>query len=285
MGRMAGKVAVVSGAARGQGRSHARMLAAEGADIIAIDICADIATNEYPLARPEDLDETARLVEKEGRTAITAIADVRDRVALSEAIDRAVDELGHLDVVVANAGIAPLSSPEAQAWVDAVDVDLIGVMNLIHVSLKHLQSGSSVIATGSLAAYLSMMRSDGGGPSGGAGYQFSKQVIAHYVNDLALTLAPNGIRVNALHPTNVNTDMLQSPPMYRAFRPDLTDPTRADAELAFPVMNAMSIPYVEPEDVSELVLFLASDASRYLTGQQIKIDAGGYLKKVPWSGT
>jgi hypothetical protein len=129
------------------------------------------------------------------------------------------------------------------------------------------------------------VRSDGGGPSGGAGYQFSKQVVAHYVNDLALTLAPKGIRVNALHPTNVNTDMLQSPPMYRAFRPDLPEPTRADAELAFPVMNAMPIPYIEPEDVSELVLFLASDASRYLTGQQIKIDAGGFLKKVPWSGT
>jgi len=285
MGRMAGKVAVVSGAARGQGRSHARMLAAEGADIVAIDLCEDIATNEYPLARPEDLEETARLVEKEGQTAITAIADVRDRVALSEVIDRAVAELGHLDVVVANAGIAPLNSPEAQAWVDAVDVDLIGVINVIHVSLKHLQSGSSIIATGSLAAYLAMMRSDGGAPSGGAGYQFSKQVVAHYVNDLALTLAPKGIRVNALHPTNVNTDMLQSPPMYRAFRPDLPEPTRADAELAFPVMNAMPIPYIEPEDVSELVLFLASDASRYVTGQQIKVDAGGFLKKVPWPGT
>jgi NAD(P)-dependent dehydrogenase (short-subunit alcohol dehydrogenase family) len=261
------------------------MLAAEGADIIAIDLCEDIATNEYPLARPEDLDETARLVEKEGRTAITAIADVRDRAALSDAIDRAVVELGHLDVVVANAGIAPLNTKEAQAFVDAVDVDLIGVMNLIHVSLKHLGSGSSIIATGSLAAYLSMMRSQRGAPAGGSGYQFSKQVVAHYVNDLALTLAPQGIRVNAVHPTNVNTDMLQSPPMYRAFRPDLDNPTRADAELAFPVMNAMPIPYIEPEDVSELVLFLASEASRYLTGEQIRLDAGGFLKKVPWSGT
>jgi len=285
MGRVAGKVAVVSGAARGQGRSHARMLAAEGADIIAIDLCEDIATNEYQLARPEDLDETARLVEKEGRTAITAVADVRDRAALSDAIDRAVAELGHLDVVVANAGIAPLNTKDAQAFVDAVDVDLIGVINLIHVSLKHLQSGSSIIATGSLAAYLSMMRSEGGAPAGGSGYQFSKQVVAHYINDLALTLAPQGIRANAVHPTNVNTDMLQSPPMYRAFRPDLDNPTRADAELAFPVMNAMPIPYIEPEDVSELVLFLASDASRYLTGEQIRLDAGGFLKKVPWPGT
>ena len=110
MGRVTGKVAVVSGAARGQGRSHARMLAAEGADIIAIDLCEDIETNEYPLARPEDLDETARLVEKEGQRVVTEIADVRDRAALSAAIDRGVAELGHLDVVVANAGICPLTA-------------------------------------------------------------------------------------------------------------------------------------------------------------------------------
>ncbi len=134
MGRVTGKVAVISGAARGQGRSHARMLAAEGADIIAVDLCADIETNEYPLARPEDLDETARLVEKEGQRVVTAIADVRDRGALSAAIDQGVAELGHLDVVVANAGICPLTAGlPPQAFADAVDVDLIGVLNLVHV--------------------------------------------------------------------------------------------------------------------------------------------------------
>jgi SDR family mycofactocin-dependent oxidoreductase len=286
MGRVEGKVALISGAARGQGRSHARLLAAEGADIIAIDVCADIETNEYPLARPEDLDETARLVEKEGRTAHTAIVDVRDRAALSAAVDRGVAELGRLDIVVANAGIAPLTPGlPPQAFVDAVDVDLVGVLNLVHASIKHLGAGASIIATGSLAAYMASQNAGGMelGPGGG-GYAFAKQVVAHYANDLALHLAPSNIRVNAIHPTNVNTDMLHSPPMYRAFRPDLTEPTRADAELAFPVINGMPTPYIEPEDVSEAVLFLASDAARYVTGQQLRVDAGGGLKVRPWSG-
>src|ERR1700748_32886 len=150
MGRVTGKVAVVSGAARGQGRSHARMLAAEGADIIAVDLCADIETNEYPLARPEDLDETARLVEKEGQRAYTEIADVRDRAALSAAIDRGVAELDHLDIVGANAGICTLpASMPPQAFVGAVDVDLLGVLSLVHASMKHLKAGASIIATGS----------------------------------------------------------------------------------------------------------------------------------------
>jgi SDR family mycofactocin-dependent oxidoreductase len=286
MGRVTGKVALISGAARGQGRSHARMLAAEGADIIAVDLCEDIETNEYPLARPEDLDETARLVEKEGRRAVTAIADVRDRAALSAAIDRGVGELGHLDIVVANAGICPLTAGlPPQAFADAVDVDLVGVLNLVHSSLKHLQAGASIVVTGSVAAFMASMNTSGidGGP-GGAGYAFAKQVVAHYVNDFALALAPKYIRMNAIHPTNVNTDMLHSPPMYRAFRPDLAHPSREDAELSFPVIQAMPIPYVEPEDISEAVVFLASDAARYITGQQLRVDAGGFLKVKPWSG-
>lgn len=286
MGRVEGKVAVISGAARGQGRSHARLLAAEGADIIAIDLCQDIATNDYPLARPEDLDETARLIEKEGRKAYTVIADVRDRAALSAAVDAGVAEFGRLDIVLANAGIAPLTKGgPRQAFVDAVDVDLVGVLNLVHSSLKHLKAGASIIATGSLAASLSSGNTSGmdAGP-GGAGYGFAKQVVSHYVNNLALQLAPEFIRVNAVHPTNVNTDMLHSTPMYRAFRPDLENPAREDAELTFPLINAMPVPYVEPEDVSEAVLYLASDAARYVTGQQLRIDAGGAVKAIPWSG-
>ena len=286
MGRVAGKVALISGAARGQGRSHAQLLAAEGADIIAVDICADISTNEYPLSRPEDLDETARLVEKEGRRAHTEIADVRDRAALSAAIDRGVAEFGHLDVVVANAGIAPLTAGSGiEAFVDAVDVDLLGVLNLVHASVKHLQSGASVVVTGSMAAALAAANTGGiDAGSGGAGYGFAKQVVAHYVNDLALQMAPKNIRVNAVHPTNVNTDMLHSAPMYRAFRPDLPNPTREDAELVFPILQAMPIPFVEPEDISELVLFLASDAARYVTGQQIAVDAGCGVKARTWRG-
>src|ERR1700732_3549773 len=219
MGRVTGKVAVISGAARGQGRSHARLLAAEGADIIAVDLCADIETNEYPLARPEDLDDTAACVEKEGQRVFTEIADVRDRAALSAAVDRGVAELGHLDIVVANAGICPLTAGlPAQAFADAVDVDLGGVLNLVHASLKHLDSGASIIVIGSNAAFMSSMNTTGidGGP-GGSGYAFAKIAAAHYVNDFARTLAPFSIRMNAVHPTNVNTDMLQRAPVYRDF--------------------------------------------------------------------
>jgi NAD(P)-dependent dehydrogenase (short-subunit alcohol dehydrogenase family) len=249
-------------------------------------LCADIETNEYPLARPEDLDETARLVEKEGQRAYTEIADVRDRAALSAAIERGVAELGHLDIVVANAGICPLTAGlPPQAFADAVDVDLVGVLNLVHTSLKHLHAGASIIVIGSNAAFMSSMNTSGidGGPGGG-GYAFAKQVVAHYVNDFALALAPKYIRMNAIHPTNCNTDMLHSPPMYRAFRPDLQNPTREDAEVVFPVIQGMPIPYVEPEDISEAVVFLASDAARYITGQQLRVDAGGFLKVKPWSG-
>jgi SDR family mycofactocin-dependent oxidoreductase len=286
MGRVDGKVALISGAARGQGRSHAQLLAAEGADIIAVDICADIPTNEYPLSRPEDLDETARLVEKEGQRAHTEIADVRDRVALAAAIDRGVAEFGKLDIVVANAGIAPLTAGSGiEAFVDAVDVDLVGVLNLVHASVKHLTAGASVVITGSMAAALAANNTGGiDAGAGGAGYGFAKQVVAHYVNDLALQMAPKSIRVNGVHPTNVNTDMLHSAPMYRAFRPDLQEPTREDAELVFPILQAMPIPYVEPEDISELVLFLASDAARYVTGQQIAVDAGCGVKARAWRG-
>ncbi|MCP3811892.1 SDR family oxidoreductase, partial [Mycobacteriaceae bacterium Msp059] len=226
------------------------------------------------------------LIEKEGRKAYTVIADVRDRAALSAAVDAGVAEFGRLDIVLANAGIAPLTKGgPRQAFVDAVDVDLVGVLNLVHSSLKHLKAGASIIATGSLAASLSSGNTSGmdAGP-GGAGYGFAKQVVSHYVNNLALQLAPEFIRVNAVHPTNVNTDMLHSTPMYRAFRPDLENPAREDAELTFPLINAMPVPYVEPEDVSEAVLYLASDAARYVTGQQLRIDAGGAVKAIPWSG-
>jgi NAD(P)-dependent dehydrogenase (short-subunit alcohol dehydrogenase family) len=166
-----------------------------------------------------------------------------------------------------------------------VDVDLVGVLNLVHTSLKHLHAGASIIVIGSNAAFMSSMNTTGidGGP-GGAGYAFAKIAAAHYVNDFALALAKFSIRMNAVHPTNVNTDMLHSAPMYRAFRPDLKNPTREDAEPVFPLVQAMPIPYVEPEDISEAVLFLASDAARYITGQQLRVDAGGFLKVKPWSG-
>lgn len=282
MGKLDNKIAVVSGAARGQGRSHAIALAAQGADVIIFDICADLEGNTYPLSRPADLDETALLVEKEGARCFSAICDVRERSAVWQTIADAVEEMGHLDIVVANAGICPMGKRQTlQSWSDTIDTDLVGVFNVIQASMPHLNDGASVIATGSLAAQLGSATNQG---PGGSAYSLAKQMVAHYVNDLSVQLAKRMIRVNALHPTNVNTDMLHNEGMYRVFRPDLASPTRDDAELSFPAMQAMPVPYIEPYDVSAAVVFLASDDARYITGTQMRIDAGGYVKTKPWKG-
>ncbi|QSE88326.1 mycofactocin-coupled SDR family oxidoreductase [Rhodococcus pseudokoreensis] len=282
MNRVAGKVVLITGAARGQGRSHAVHLADEGADIIAFDLCEDIASNEYPLATEADLAETGRLVEKAGRRVVTAKVDVRDRAALRRELDAAVATLGRLDVVVANAGIAPLGNDvPVDGFVDAFDVDFVGVVNTIHSALPHLDAGASIIATGSVAGLVPQTGLNGQqalqGP-GGDGYGLAKKMLWTYTNSLALTLGPKSIRVNAIHPTNCNTDMLQSPPMFRTFRPDLENPTAEDAKVTFPFMQAMPTPWVEPEDVSHAVVFLSSDESRFVTGQQLRVDAGAGLK-------
>jgi SDR family mycofactocin-dependent oxidoreductase len=282
-GRLEGKVAFITGAARGQGRSHAIRLAEEGADIVAVDICAQIESNPYPLSTPEDLEETVQLVEKLDRRIVARQADVRVREQLRDALDAGVRELGHLDVVVANAGILPMAmgEPDAMDFVDAVDVELVGVMNAVAVSLPHLPEGASIIVTGSTAG---LMSGGGGGVSnpvmgpGGAGYGWSKRTLVSYVEQMALHLAPRFTRVNAIHPTNCNTHLLHNDGLYSIFRPDVEHPTRDDVLPAFVAFQAMPIPYVEPQDISNLVLFLASDESRYITGQQIRVDAGSLLK-------
>jgi SDR family mycofactocin-dependent oxidoreductase len=280
MGRVQGKVAFVTGAARGQGRSHAVRLAEEGADIIAVDLCRDIESIQYPMSTPEDLRETARLVEKQGRRIVAVEADVREPAQLKAAVERGIDELGHLDIVVAQAGIAGMrGEPQLQAWIDVIGTNLVGVINAIHAGLPHLGEGGSIIATGSVAALMIVrpMPQVGIDP-GGVAYMVAKQSLSHFVHELATNLAPRSIRANVVHPTNVNTPMLQSGPMYRSFRPDLENPTREDAEAAFPAQQAMPIPYVEPVDISNAVLYLASDEARYVTGMQLRVDAGGYLK-------
>jgi SDR family mycofactocin-dependent oxidoreductase len=280
VGRVQGKVAFVTGAARGQGRSHAVRLAEEGADIIAVDLCHDIETLGYPLAKPEDLEETAKLVEKTGRSIVTAQADVREAAQLREALERGIAEFGKLDIVVAQAGIAGMKGdPPLQAWIDVINTNLIGTINAIQVALPHLGDGASIVATGSTAALMDVSKNDNpGADPGGTAYLHSKRLLSQYVHNLATELAPLGIRANVIHPTNCNTPMLQSEPMYRAFRPDLEHPTREDAEPVFGVQQAMKIPFIEPEDISNAILWLASDEARYVTGMQLRVDAGGYLK-------
>jgi NAD(P)-dependent dehydrogenase (short-subunit alcohol dehydrogenase family) len=181
---------------------------------------------------------------------------------------------------VANAGICPLGEGlPVEAFIDAVDVDLVGVINAVHVALPRLDEGASIIMTGSVAGLLSSA-SSGSGPQGlgGAGYNLAKRVIVEYSTTLAVKLAPKSIRVNAVHPTNCNTDMLQSDPMYKTFRPDLANPTVAEAEEGFRSFQAMPVPWVEPADISYAVLYLASDESRYVTGLQLPVDAGATIK-------
>jgi len=280
MGRVQGKVAFVTGAGRGQGRSHAVRLAEEGADIIAVDLCHNVATVRYPLATSDDLKETARLVEKLDRRIVAVEADVRERAQLIAALDRGIAELGRLDIVVAQAGIlSQKAEQQLQAWTDVVDTNLIGIINAVHAALPHLTSGASVIATGSTAAYMNVlpMQQVGTDP-GGVAYMVAKRLLSQFMHDLARELAPRQIRANVIHPTNVNTDMLHNEGMYRSFRPDLEAPTREDATPAFHVQQAMPIPWIEPVDISNAVLFLASDEARYVTGMQLRVDAGGYLK-------
>ena len=280
MGRVEGKVAFVTGAARGQGRAHAVRLAEEGADIIAVDLCHDLSTIVYPLSRPEDLEETARLVEKAGRTVVTAQGDVREASQLRAAIEEGIAALGKLDIVVAQAGVMGAEGkPELQAWSDVINTNLVGSINAIQESLPHLREGASIIAVGSTSAMMDFAKKDNPGRDpGGTAYVHSKRALSAYVHDLATELAPRGIRANVVHPTNVNTAMLQSESMYRVFRPDMEHPTREDAEPVFAVQQAMKIPYVEPEDISNAVLWLASDEARYVTGVQLRVDGGGYLK-------
>jgi SDR family mycofactocin-dependent oxidoreductase len=276
------KAIFITGAARGQGRAHAVRLASEGADIIAVDLCEDIATNGYPLATEADLDETVRQVEKLGRRIVAHRADVRDPAALKAAVAEGVAELGRLDAVVAQAGIAPLGPQQtAQAFLDAVTVDFNGVVHAVDAALPHLPDGASIVATGSIAGLIPATVDNPANGPGGLGYSFAKRQVAAFVHDLATVLLSRRIRVNAVHPTNVNTDMLNSDLMYRSFRPDLENPTREDALPSFPATTGFGVPYVEPENISDMVLFLVSDESRYVTGMQMRVDAGGYVKRRP----
>ncbi|MEX5637578.1 mycofactocin-coupled SDR family oxidoreductase [Parafrankia sp. FMc2] len=275
-GRVSDKVALITGAARGQGRSHAIHLAREGADIIAVDYCTSFDTVSYPMATEEDLRQTVKEVEALGRRIISIQADVRDQPAMQQAMADGIAELGKLDVVVANAGICAMAKEQPlQAWVEVSGVNFGGVLNTLNAAIPHLKAGASMVVTGSLAALLP------GGPSpepGGMAYMWAKRSLVSLVHDLALVLAPHLIRLNGVHPTNCDTDMLQHEEMYQSFRPDLEHPTREDATQAFPVLQSMPVPWVEPADVSQVIVFLASDESRYVTGQFINCDAGGHLK-------
>lgn len=275
MGMLDGQVALITGAARGQGRSHALRLAAEGADIIAIDACTPIATAPYAMSTKADLAETVRQVEALDRRAVSRRADVRDLPGLQTAVDEAVTELGRLDIVVANAGIFSVGASDTldlQTWQDMVDVNLTGVWLTTKVAVPHVVAGGrggSVVLISSIAGRKGM--------AGFAHYVAAKHGVVGLMRTLANELAPHMIRVNSVHPTNVDTPMIQNTATRRLFV-DAEEPTREAFATAATQMNALPVPWVEAEDISSAVLFLTSDMSRYVTGIELPVDAGYHVK-------
>jgi (+)-trans-carveol dehydrogenase len=275
-GRVEGKVAFITGAARGQGRSHAVRLAEEGADIIAVDVCNQIESVPYPMATPEDLTETVRLVEALDRRIVAVRADVRDGDALKAVLDDGVSQLGRLDIVSVNAGIYTLGQAvdlSHQEWKDVIDVNLTGAWNTARMAIPHLIAGArggSIVFTGSSTALRTHQNT--------AHYTSTKAGIVGLMRTLALELAPHFIRVNAIHPAGVDTPMIQNEATYRRFRPDVENLTREEFAEAHQGLMLLPIPWMDPVDISNALLFLASDESRYITGAELSVDAGLVIK-------
>lgn len=277
MGRLDGKVAFVTGAARGQGRSHALRLAQEGADIIAIDIEDQIGSVPYDMSTPADMEETVRQIEALDRRIVASKADVRDFAQVKAALDDGVAQLGKLDIVSANAGIFSFGTMEELSdteWDELHDVNLKGVWHTAKAAIPHLRAngGGSMILTSSSAGVKAV-------PNIGH-YVAAKHGVIGLMKTLALELAADSIRVNTVNPTSVNTDMIQNKATYELFAPDLPEAERTKETVGqrFQGMNALPIPWVEPVDISNAVLFLASDEARYITGVVFPVDAGQLIK-------
>ena len=282
MGRVEGKVALITGAARGQGRSHAITLAREGADIIALDLCAQIDDVPYPMATKEDLDRTVSEVEALDRRIVARQADVRDIEALSAVVAEGLDTFGRLDIVCANAGITgaylPLASlaDRARQFRTVIDVNLTGVFFTVEACKQAIIDGGrggSVIITSSLAGLRAL--------GAGGGYTESKHGLVGLMRSAAHELAPHLIRVNSIHPTNVDTPMVVNQAIGHMLRPDKGGKdvvTKEDLGEAFAPMNLMPVAFLDSSDISNAVLFLASDESRYITGVTLPVDAGAAIK-------
>ncbi len=276
MGQLDGKVAFISGIARGQGRSHALTLAREGADIIGFDLCGKPASTPYPGSTPEDLDETRDLIEAVGRKVVTGIADVRDFNSIARVFEDGIAHFGRVDIVVANAGICAggLSwEITEQDWREMLDINLTGVWNTVRAAVPILieqGDGGSIVMTGS---------ADGikGHPHISA-YTASKFGVNGLMQSMALELGQYNIRVNSINPGQVDTNMIGNEFVWGLFRPDLEHPTREDVIDVFKNVNVLPIPWMEPQDVSNAVLYLVSDAARYVTAHAQVVDAGNLLK-------
>ncbi|WP_422745974.1 mycofactocin-coupled SDR family oxidoreductase [Mycobacterium sp. WMMD1722] len=276
-GRVEGKVAFITGAARGQGRAHAVRLAQEGADIIAVDICKQIDSVRIPLSTPEDLAETADMVKNLDRRIYTAEVDTRDFGALQAAVGAGVEQLGRLDIIVANAGIGnggeTLDKTGQDDWDDMIDVNLGGVWKTVKAGVPHILAGGrggSIILTSSVGGIKAY-------PHCGH-YVAAKHGVVGLMKTFAVELGAQNVRVNSVHPTNVNTPLFMNDGTMKLFRPDLENPGPDDVKVVGQLMHTLPIGWVEPEDIANAVLFLASDEARYITGVQLPVDGGSCLK-------
>jgi SDR family mycofactocin-dependent oxidoreductase len=276
-GRFDGKVAYITGAARGQGRAHAIRLAGDGATIVGVDLCEQIGTVDYPMSTRDDLDQTAKLVEQVGGQMLALVGDVRDRECLEEVYREGIATFGRIDYVVANAGIMPIWGRHAdtmQAWQDCLDVLLTGVLNTLEPAWPRMVeqgTGGSIVITGSMAGVVPTMRTLGGRTLGLLGYSAAKAALTNLMRNYASMLAYHQIRVNILHPTGVNTPMIDNEMARDRFA------TANDEDLKT-IVNAIPVDAVEPADVANAVAWLCSDESRYFTGSEMRIDAGADLR-------
>lgn len=271
-GRLTNKIALITGAARGIGRAQAVRFAEEGADIVAVDVCGPIDTVHVPSSTPDDLAETASLVERAGGRVVTEIVDVRDSEELRAAADRGAAELGGIDIVCATAGVTSRGNAvelSEAAWRIMLDVNLTGVWNTCTASAPHLISrgAGSMVLVSSIAGLRGLI--------GVAHYTAAKHGVVGLMRSLAHDLAPHGVRVNCVHPTNVDTPLIQNGLVRSGFRPDLDrPPTRDEFAAAATRMNLLAVPWVQPVDVANASLFLVSDEARYITAVSLPVDAG-----------
>jgi SDR family mycofactocin-dependent oxidoreductase len=259
-----GKVAFITGAARGQGRAHAVKLASAGADVIAIDVCEQISSVPYPMATLDDLAETVESVKATGSRIVAQRADVRDAESLNAALQAGLDAFGRLDIVVANAGIAPMTI--ADGWQDVIDVNLTGVYNTVAIAAPTMvaqDSGGAIVLISSAAG----LAGTGTNDAGSIGYTAAKHGVVGLMRVYANLLAPHSIRVNSIHPSAVDTPMINND-----FARQWIEKSTQGGGQNFG--NALPVPVMEPDDIAEAVLWLASDAARYVTGVALPVDAG-----------
>jgi SDR family mycofactocin-dependent oxidoreductase len=271
MNDFAGRTALITGGARGQGRTHALALAERGADIVICDRCADSPVVPYPLATLEDLAETARLVEERGQRCIAVQANTADHAAMVDLVTRATEEFGSVDIAIANAGVSVAQSVQEmspEVWNEVIASNLTGVFNTISaVAPGMAERGRGRIVT------ISSMMGRGSNP-GLAAYSASKWGVIGMTKSAALDLAATGVTVNAIAPGNVSTAMVHNDALYAIMRPDLEKPTREDVAPIFAMLHGQPVPFIEPEEITHAMLFLVADASAHITGTVLPVDAG-----------